>query len=103
MIEHAYKNAYAHISTSLTPIHDHSHTHTRLTLQRDHLHPLEGVGRVPVLRPSQHKQQAVSAELDVLLHQVCVVTHTRVYMNSYSLTHTHTHVHTHGQIHVVFI
>ena len=39
-------------------------------LQGDHLHPVEGVGRVEDLAVSQSRQQAICHKLDVLGHQV---------------------------------
>ena len=43
-----------------------------LALQGDHLHPIEGVGRVEDLAVSQGRQQAICDELDVLGHQVLI-------------------------------
>ena len=43
-----------------------------LALERDHLHPLEGVGRPVLLRAVQRGEQPVGAELDVLPHELRV-------------------------------
>eukprot|EP00307_Rebecca_sp_RCC1486_P014257 CAMPEP_0119431860 /NCGR_PEP_ID=MMETSP1335-20130426/46700_1 /TAXON_ID=259385 /ORGANISM="Chrysoculter rhomboideus, Strain RCC1486" /LENGTH=145 /DNA_ID=CAMNT_0007457667 /DNA_START=149 /DNA_END=586 /DNA_ORIENTATION=+ len=67
----------------------------RLALQRDHLHPVEGVGRVPQLGVAQCDEQAVRAELNVLRHQLGVhadqVTRERVSHKHLLVLHRITH------------
>lgn len=43
-----------------------------LSLERDHLHEVEGVGRSPVLLVSERDEESIGDELDVLAHESTV-------------------------------